>query len=537
MAVVDYQGVRYSCREEETILEALHRQGVELKHSCKKGVCNACMMKSVDSAAEELATGRLNEELVQAGYFLPCQTRVSERVSMVERDNRDIVTEAVVLEKTLLAPGIARLVVEPAYNPEYSPGQFIEILHPSGASRPYSLACTPETVWGLECHVQAVEGGLVSNWLVDEVAEGDTIKVSKPAGEVLLPADAKEVAMLAFGVGMSSVHGVCLDALQRQGDEALDRVELIHLARTQPELYLDDLYQQKSAELESFHYQGIVGSGRQDRLLEKLCAQLAAGDDKLVRHYILCGSPAAVWASRDVLVDLGVSEGRIHADAFDLAHQIDEKPDTAAEPVVMSDALRAEMNGSLEGDLEDEEKPYPETHPELWAALVEGDRLQKILSDFYDEVFEDPIMSPYFQNFTKQRSKEKVYSFYKRVFSGESSFFGDRPRNSHHWMVITDEIYDYRLDMLARHMRNHGLPEHLVQVWLSYDEYYRSDIVKTEPRGRRIGGIVQPAGGFGREVLTVGAECDSCHTILDEGIEVLYHLRTGKIYCPNCETE
>ncbi len=70
---------------------------------------------------------------------------------------------------------------------------------------------------------------------------------------------------------------------------------------------------------------------------------------------------------------------------------------------------------------------YPEPDEDLWEELEEGKLLGKILDDFYDAVYQDEKLSPFFVNSTKKRSKEKVYSFYRRIFSGEEVFFGDRP--------------------------------------------------------------------------------------------------------------
>lgn len=198
------------------------------------------------------------------------------------------------------------------------------------------------------------------------------------------------------------------------------------------------------------------------------------------------------------------------------------------------DRTRGEGAAASQEPSQQSERHWPPTNPQLWTALDEGALLKKILGDFYDAVFADPILSPYFQNFTKQRSKEKVYSFYRQLFSGEKVFFGDRPRNSHHWMVISNEVFDYRIELLLSCLRKHGLPEPLVKQWLSYENFYRQDIVKDEPQGRRIGNVVQPAGGSDYEVLDVGACCDGCADFVDEGSRVLFNLRTGELYCLNC---
>ena len=176
-------------------------------------------------------------------------------------------------------------------------------------------------------------------------------------------------------------------------------------------------------------------------------------------------------------------------------------------------------------------------NPEMWAALKEGELLNEILEDFYTQVFDDPQMSPFFKDSTKERAIEKPYLFLKGVFTGEKCFFGERPRNAHHWMVISEELFDHRQQMLAATMRKHQLEEKFVQQWLAVDEVYRKQIVKSKAFGKKIGGVEIAVEGYDVETLTVGSMCDQCGVELVVGSTVTYHTRTGKVFCVNCTPE
>lgn len=171
---------------------------------------------------------------------------------------------------------------------------------------------------------------------------------------------------------------------------------------------------------------------------------------------------------------------------------------------------------------------------EMWAALREGALLREILEDFYTRVYEDERLSPFFAEVTKQRSVEKQYLYLRQLFTGEKVYFGDRPRNAHHWMVISDELFDYREALMADCLRRAALPEHLISRWLAVEESFRSHIVKDQPVSRIMGGVEMPLDGFGEEVLDVGSICDSCENEVPPGTRVRYHLRLGKVYCPDC---
>lgn len=172
--------------------------------------------------------------------------------------------------------------------------------------------------------------------------------------------------------------------------------------------------------------------------------------------------------------------------------------------------------------------------PEMWAALDEGRLLNTIFKDFYSLVFEDDRLAPFFHGVTQQRAMEKQVLFMRQLFSGEKVYFGDRPRNAHHWMVISDELFDYREELMVDCLRRHGLPEHLVERWREVENNFRGDIVKDRQWNRKMGDVELPVDGYGETVLEIGSLCDGCGEEVDAGVNVRYHLRLGSIYCPSC---
>lgn len=173
-------------------------------------------------------------------------------------------------------------------------------------------------------------------------------------------------------------------------------------------------------------------------------------------------------------------------------------------------------------------------NPELWAALGEGPGLLQILTDFYSRVFEDPRLAPFFVGTTQQRAIEKQYSFLRDVFSGTREYFGDRPRNAHHWMVISDELFDYRELLMKRCLEAYGLPEKHLRAWLSAEETFRKQIVKDTPIPKRVRGVDLPLDGYESLVLSVGGLCDACAGEIPRHTEATYHVRTGRTFCPAC---
>jgi len=193
------------------------------------------------------------------------------------------------------------------------------------------------------------------------------------------------------------------------------------------------------------------------------------------------------------------------------------------------------LTASSPASNEDSSRPKdPPPDMELWAALREGALMTEILQDFYGRVYKDSLLSPYFHGSTMQRSIEKVYSFLQQVITGQKCYFGDRPKNAHHWMVISDETFKYREALMIECQRRAGLSEEMIKRWIAVENYYKQDIVKSEPWKKVVGGVERPLDGFGEMVLDTGAVCDGCGRIMDAGENARYHLRIGTMYCSLC---
>jgi len=180
------------------------------------------------------------------------------------------------------------------------------------------------------------------------------------------------------------------------------------------------------------------------------------------------------------------------------------------------------------------ERSPPPPDPEMWNAMHNGELLKQILTTFYTWVFDDEILKPYFVGVTKQRLIEKVYSFLYQLFTGKKVFFGERPRNGHHWMVITEEIFVYREALMEKALLQYGLAPHLIQRWLAYEAWYKEDIVKQKPFNKVLFGEEIPYEGFESLIMDVATLCDSCEGEVNIGDTVRYHVRMGTVYCEKC---
>lgn len=175
--------------------------------------------------------------------------------------------------------------------------------------------------------------------------------------------------------------------------------------------------------------------------------------------------------------------------------------------------------------------------PEMWEAFKGGPRLREVLQDFYTRVYDDERLAPFFKSVTKDWAIGKQYSYLCSIFTGQAVFFGNRPRSAHHWMVISDELFDYREDLMEESLRKYGIPQHLIRRFRAFDEVFRKQIVKDTPRPQRLGDLVLPLDGYEMMEVNMSTLCSLCHREVTLGESVHYHVHTGATYCSGCTPE
>ena len=516
MPKLNYQSRDYDNRAGETVLDTALRNGLPIPFSCRSGICQVCLQRCTAGELPEEAQHGLKPELRAKGYFLPCRCLPVADMAIAPPCESDLYTSAVVSAKRLLAPDIVQLLLEPAGGFSARAGQFINLRALDGTARSYSLAANPETDYFLELHVKRMPGGRLSNWILDELQPGDTVEIQGPQGRGYYAAShrAQPLLLIATGTGLAPLLGTARDALANgHGGE----IFLYHGSRHPQGLYLREALLELSAHHQNFHYTGCLsGPERVDGTVSGRAHEVALSLHEQLRGWRvhLAGRPEMVRAAEALALRAGAAPGDVFADPFELTDR------------------RRQQRAGAEATTGRRAEPAPD--PEMWQALGEGALLNRILSDFYTQVFADLRLAPYFRGVTRQRLIEKVYSFMHQIFTGTKCYFGDRPRNAHHWMVIPDELFDHRERLMTDTLARYGLAPHLIERWHAIEESFRPDIVKDRPWPRVVGGVELPVDGYGEVVLEVGSICDGCQTELGAGTAVRYHLRLGTTYCRQC---
>ncbi|MFC4564916.1 1,2-phenylacetyl-CoA epoxidase subunit PaaE [Nocardiopsis mangrovi] len=189
--------------------------------------------------------------------------------------------------------------------------------------------------------VREIPGGLFSTWLAHDVRPGDRIDVGTPTGAMCAdPSAGGRHLCVAAGSGITPLLSIASSVLahpaarmtllygNRTAGSVMFAEELADLKnRYGPRFDLVHVLSREPRDVELFS--GRLDTGRLRRLLTAL-VPLGSLD-----HVWLCGPFGMITGAREVLAELGVAPGRVHAELF----FVDEPPPEPhrADPVAAGD--------------------------------------------------------------------------------------------------------------------------------------------------------------------------------------------------------
>jgi NAD(P)H-flavin reductase/ferredoxin len=308
----------YSCQPEETVLDALLRENINLSFACKKGTCHSCMVRSADVPPPQAAQSGLKNTLIKQNYFLACQCYPEQDMHLKLPDQSEFYRMGTVVVNRLLNRNTILLVIafEDAF--EFNAGQFVNLQRSDGLTRSYSTANIPEQSNTLEFHIRRLPGGLFSAWLHDEVRVGDSIAVSEPRGHCFYLPERSEQGLLLVGTGtgLAPLAGILTDALSNGHSGP---IHLFHGSRDFEDLYRIDEMRQLAKQNPNFHYTPCLSGSH-------VPEGFSAGrvNDIVFSHIpdlknwrvFLCGHPEMVNQMKRQVFLKGAAIADIYADAF-----------------------------------------------------------------------------------------------------------------------------------------------------------------------------------------------------------------------------
>lgn len=322
---------------DESVLEALLRQGRFVRHGCKHGGCGACRAWLVSGECELSArtSFSLSDADREAGVVLLCSTRVrAGRATFDVGATMDLTAEeylagqqtavyrAEVAELAPLGPELRLLrlrVVDPP-RLRFTAGQHVEVAVPGGQDewRTYSLASAPAAGGVVELLVKLIPGGRMSSALT-RVRTGDPLQLRGPFGQLGVRLSHRPMVMIGAGSGLAPLRSMILDLVDGGNTRP---VTLYLAARSARHLVLDDELRALARAHPWFTYEPVVrrpeaeGGGWDGRTGDVLAAVVADLPDLRRHDAYVCGSPRLVDGAIAALRAAGCKERHIAFDRF-----------------------------------------------------------------------------------------------------------------------------------------------------------------------------------------------------------------------------
>ncbi|WP_068397900.1 benzoate 1,2-dioxygenase electron transfer component BenC [Kribbia dieselivorans] len=334
------------CQDGQTVADASYRARINIPLDCRDGACGTCkaMCESGDYDHGPYVDDALSPDEAAEGYVLPCQLMPrGDLVLQIASTSAVAKTQAATFEATItevqrLSPTTMAFTLEVAGRSElaFLPGQYVNIHVPgTDQSRSYSFSSDPEDEH-VSFLVKLTPGGVMSTWLAEQAAVGDTVRFTGPNGSFFLRDTDRPALLLAGGTGLAPILSI-LRRLRATGSRR--SVHLIYGVSSDADLVELDTLAELAATLPGFSFDHVVSDPNSTARNKGYVMSLIGPEhlhDGDVAIY-LCGPPVMVEAVRADLKARDLEPTGFYYEKFALAGTPDTDPavSTRAEAVVV----------------------------------------------------------------------------------------------------------------------------------------------------------------------------------------------------------
>jgi benzoate/toluate 1,2-dioxygenase reductase component len=321
-----------SCRDDQTVADASYRQRINIPLDCRDGACGTCkaFCESGDVDRGTYIADALSDDEAAAGYVLPCVSKPrSDLILQIASTSEVAKTRAATYTGTLvelqrLSATTVQFGVEIPERSElaYLPGQYVNIAVPgTDVTRSYSFSNAPDED-RLTFLVKLTPGGVMSDYLAERAAVGDTITFTGPHGSFFMRETERPVLLLAGGTGLAPILAM-LRKLRADGNHR--KAHLVYGVSTDEDLVGVDQLQEVAAGLTGFTWDYCVAdpaSTAKNKGPEKAYVMSLIRPEHLYDGDVaiyLCGPPPMVEAVRKHVAEAGIEPVGFYYEKFALA--------------------------------------------------------------------------------------------------------------------------------------------------------------------------------------------------------------------------
>ncbi|MGB0523208.1 MAG: FAD-binding oxidoreductase [Flammeovirgaceae bacterium] len=225
---------------------------------------------------------------------------------------------------------------------KYLPGQFLTVIIPINGEklrRSYSMSSAPNLDSHLAVTVKRVEGGIVSNYLNEQVKKGDSMEIMKPMGNFTLEPNKKgqrHVILFGGGSGITPLMSILKSALYFEPKTTVSLVYANHDENCI--IFKQELEALKNKFGERLNVIHVLSqpkqmwnghTGRMDEAMVMNIHNLLPKVDAPAEYYI-CGPEGMMDIVQEALSNLKIKDSAIHTESFVSSSNGESDVDTSA---------------------------------------------------------------------------------------------------------------------------------------------------------------------------------------------------------------
>jgi CDP-4-dehydro-6-deoxyglucose reductase len=323
---VQPSGHEFIAEEEESLLDAALRQGINLPYGCRNGFCGDCRSAVLEGKVRypEETPPAIEGQTGEA--CLTCQARAMSDliIGAHEIERADELRPRILPSKidriARLNEDVIRLYLKlpDGERLQFLAGQYLNFILPDGNKRAFSIANAPHDDAFIELHIRHVVGGTFTDMLFNGMQEKTILRIEAPLGSYYLREESERpIILMGGGTGFAPIKGMIEHAFQ------IGIKRPMHLywgVRTREDLYLPELPNNWANDHANFRYTPVLSEpdGEWQGKTGWVHEQVVADYPDLSAHEIyMSGPPPMIEASKQAFLAHGIAGEALYSDSFE----------------------------------------------------------------------------------------------------------------------------------------------------------------------------------------------------------------------------
>lgn len=271
---LSYNRKKYICQPEETVLEALLRQNVDIPNHCGRQVCLSCLMCSLNGPPPPSSQVGLNETLKLQNYFFACGCKPEQDMEIsLPQESFAMEVPATVLSVSQLNGRILSISLQcDEVILDYMSGQAVILLNQDNIGTKCAIVSPSNArlTGELDVHLDLTDSKCFSKWAAINLSAGVKMRLYGPLGNISYHATTRTRPLLlaAKNQGLSYLVGIIQDIFSH---EHTGKIYLFHEADTTEDLYLTDELNEIGNYYPNFRYiPCVLQSSQNDSAIQRI---------------------------------------------------------------------------------------------------------------------------------------------------------------------------------------------------------------------------------------------------------------------------